>query len=108
MHRAAAPSGHLSFQKLLTSTGMNNITACFKRVCGVERFRVRGKVPILNHIFAALCSFVQKCGSPTPSSAYLWKTFTNVVAAFFVTHRCWRRLNIDQLGLAEILDYLGR
>ena len=30
-----------------------------KQVCNVERFQVRGKVPILNPIFAALCSFVQ-------------------------------------------------
>ena len=30
-----------------------------KQVCNVERFQVRGKVPILNPIFAALCRFVQ-------------------------------------------------
>ena len=29
-----------------------------KQVCNIERFQVRRKVPILNHIFAALCSYV--------------------------------------------------
>lgn len=29
-----------------------------KQVCNIERFQVRGKVQILNHIFASLCGFV--------------------------------------------------
>ena len=29
-----------------------------KPVCNIESFPVRGKVPILNHLFAALCSYV--------------------------------------------------
>jgi hypothetical protein len=29
-----------------------------KQVCNIERFQVRTKVAILNHIFACLCSFV--------------------------------------------------
>jgi hypothetical protein len=58
-----------------------------KQVCNVERFQVRDKVPILNHIFAALCSFVQLQEMQFTQAivnAYQWKTelFTNVVAAF--------------------------
>ena len=58
-----------------------------KQVCNVERFQVRGKAPILNHIFAALCSFVQLQEMRFTHfivNAYRWKTelFTNVVAAF--------------------------
>jgi len=29
-----------------------------KQVCNIESFQVRGKVPILNHLFAALCSYI--------------------------------------------------
>lgn len=29
-----------------------------KQVCNIERFQVRGKLPILNHVFAALCGYV--------------------------------------------------
>ena len=29
-----------------------------KQVCNIERFQVRTKVAILNHIFASVCSFV--------------------------------------------------
>ena len=29
-----------------------------KQICHIEHFQVRGKVPILNHVFAALCSYV--------------------------------------------------
>ena len=58
-----------------------------KQVCNIERFQVRGKVPILNHIFAALSSFValQKMQfRQTIVNAYQWKCelFTDVVAAF--------------------------
>ena len=58
-----------------------------KQVCNVERFQVRGKVPLLNHIFAALCSFVQLQEmrfAHAIVNAYQWKTqlFTQAVAAF--------------------------
>jgi len=48
---------------------------------------VRGKVPILNHVFAALCSFVQLQEMRFTNAivnAYQWKTelFSDVVAAF--------------------------
>ena len=48
---------------------------------------MRGKVPILNHIFAALCSFVplqEMRFTHAIVNAYQWKTqlFTQAVAAF--------------------------
>lgn len=58
-----------------------------KQICNIERFQVRGKVPILNHIFAALSGFValqkmQFMGAI--DNAYQWQRelFTDVVAAF--------------------------
>jgi len=58
-----------------------------KQICHIERFQVRGKVPILNHIFAALSGFValqkmQFMGAI--DNAYQWQRelFTDVVAAF--------------------------
>lgn len=58
-----------------------------KQVCNVERFQVRGKVPILNHIFAALSGFtalqkMQFVG--TIHNPYQWRRelFTDAVAAF--------------------------
>jgi len=58
-----------------------------KQVCNVERFQVRGKVPILNHIFAALSSFVELQKMQFMGdidNAYQWQRelFTEVVAAF--------------------------
>jgi hypothetical protein len=58
-----------------------------KQVCNIERFQVRGAVPILNHIFAALCSFVhlQKMQfTDAIVNAYQWRRelFTQAVAAF--------------------------
>ena len=58
-----------------------------KQVCNIERFQVRGKVPILNHIFAALCSFVQLQKMQFTHAivnAYQWKCelFSEVVATF--------------------------
>jgi hypothetical protein len=58
-----------------------------KQVCNVERFQVCSKVPILNHIFAALCSFVQLQEmrfTHAIVNAYQWKCelFAEVVAAF--------------------------
>jgi len=58
-----------------------------KQVCNIEKFQVRGKVPILNHIFAALCAYIhlqQMRFSEVISNAYAWKRdlYKNVVAAF--------------------------
>jgi Transposase DDE domain len=58
-----------------------------KQVCNVERFQVRGKVPIMNHIFAALCGFLQLQKMQflsLISNAYQWQRelFTHVVASF--------------------------
>ena len=80
--------GRLDFQKLHDQHwGVEQYHRMLKQVCNVERFQVRGRVPILNHIFAALCSFVQLQEmrfTHTIVNAYQWKTelFTNVVAAF--------------------------
>ena len=58
-----------------------------KQVCNIERFQVRGKAAILNHIFAALSSFValqEMQFRHAIINAYQWKCelFTDVVAAF--------------------------
>jgi hypothetical protein len=58
-----------------------------KQVCNIEKFQVRGKVPILNHIFAALCAYIhlqQMRFSEVISNAYAWKRdlYKDVVAAF--------------------------
>ena len=80
--------GRLDFQKLHDQHWrIEQYHRMLKQVCNVERFQVRGRVPILNHICAALCSFVQLQEmrfTHTIVNAYQWKTelFTNVVAAF--------------------------
>lgn len=61
-----------------------------KQVCNIEKFQVRGKVPILNHIFAALCSYVhlqQMQIAEVISNAYSWQRdlYKDVVAAFVRT-----------------------
>lgn len=61
-----------------------------KQVCNIERFQVRGKVPILNHIFASLCSFVhlqQMQMTDFIKNAYQWKRelYTDVIATFIQT-----------------------
>jgi hypothetical protein len=61
-----------------------------KQVCHIEKFQVRGKVPILNHIFAALCSYVhlqQMQIADVISNAYCWQRdlYKDVVAAFVRT-----------------------
>lgn len=58
-----------------------------KQVCNIERFQVRGKVPILNHIFAALCSYVylqQMQFTDLISNAYQWQRelYKDIVASF--------------------------
>jgi hypothetical protein len=52
--------GRLSLQKLHDQHwAIEQYHRLLKQVCNVERFQVRGKVPILNHIFAALNAFLQ-------------------------------------------------
>jgi hypothetical protein len=58
-----------------------------KQVCNIERFQVRSQVAILNHIFAALCSFIhlqQMQIAALISNAYQFKRelYTDVVSAF--------------------------
>lgn len=58
-----------------------------KQLCHIERFQVRGKVPILNHIFAALCSYVhlqRMQFTDLISNAYQWQRdlYKDVVASF--------------------------
>ncbi len=58
-----------------------------KQVCHIERFQVRRKVPILNHIFAALCSYVhlqRMQFTELIGHAYQWQRdlYQDVVASF--------------------------
>jgi hypothetical protein len=58
-----------------------------KQVCHIEHFQVRGKAPILNHIFAALCSYVhlqRMQFTDLISNAYQWQRelYQDVVASF--------------------------
>jgi hypothetical protein len=58
-----------------------------KQVCNIERFQVRSKVAIHNHIFASLCSFShlqQMTLTDFIANAYQWKRelFTEVIATF--------------------------
>jgi len=58
-----------------------------KQVCNIEKFQVRSKVPILNHIFAALCSYIhlqQMRFADIISNAYQWQRelYKDVVASF--------------------------
>ena len=58
-----------------------------KQVCNIEKFQVRGKVPILNHIFAALCAYIylkQMYFVDIINNAYQWqrKLYSDVIASF--------------------------
>ena len=58
-----------------------------KQVCNIERFQVRSKLAISNHIFASLCSFIQLQKmrmSQLIINAYQWRRelYANVVADF--------------------------
>ena len=58
-----------------------------KQVCNIERFQVRTHTAITNHIFAALCSFVQlqrMTATDLISNAYCWKRelYREIVANF--------------------------
>jgi hypothetical protein len=58
-----------------------------KQICHIERFQVRSKGPILNHIFAVLCGYVhlqQMQFTDFISNAYQWQRelYNEVVASF--------------------------
>ena len=58
-----------------------------KQVCPVEHFQVRGQVPIRNHIFSAICGYVQlqrMCALELISNCYRLQRdlFNDVVASF--------------------------
>lgn len=58
-----------------------------KQVCNIERFQVRSKIAIGNHIFASLCSFIQLQQmriSQLIVNAYQWRRelYSNVMADF--------------------------
>jgi hypothetical protein len=58
-----------------------------KQVCNIEKFQVRGKVSILNHLFAALCCYIhlqQMRFGDIISNAYQWQRelYKDVVASF--------------------------
>lgn len=61
-----------------------------KQVCNIERFQVRSKVAILNHIFASLCSFIHLQHMQIAAligNAYQFKRelYTDVISAFIRT-----------------------
>lgn len=58
-----------------------------KQVCCIESFQVRGKVPILNHVFAALCAYIhlqRLCITEVISHAYRLQQdlFKEIIASF--------------------------
>jgi hypothetical protein len=58
-----------------------------KQVCHIEKFQVRGRTPILNHIVAALCGYIhlqQMQFDEFISNAYRWQKdlYKDVVATF--------------------------
>jgi len=58
-----------------------------KQACNIEKFQVRGRTPILNHIFAALCGYVylqQMRFADLIENAYQWRRdlYQDVVAVF--------------------------
>ena len=58
-----------------------------KQVCNIERFQVRSKQAIGNHIFASLCSFIQLQKMRVTQmidNAYKWRRelYSEVVADF--------------------------
>ncbi len=58
-----------------------------KQVCNIEKFQVRGKLPILNHIFSALCGYIylqQMQITEVIGNAYRWQRdlYKDVVATF--------------------------
>lgn len=58
-----------------------------KQVCHIEKFQVRRKVPILNHLFAALCSYLylqQMQFTDIICNVYQWQRglYKDVVASF--------------------------
>lgn len=70
-----------------------------KQVCNIERFQVRGKGAICNHIFASLCSFIQLQQMRVAqliANAYQWRRdlYSEVVADFI-------------RGFSPTVDYLN-
>lgn len=58
-----------------------------KQVCNIERFQVRTRIAIMNHIFAALCCFIQLQEMKVMqliANVYQWKRalYVDVIAAF--------------------------
>ncbi|MFI3188504.1 MAG: transposase, partial [Methylococcales bacterium] len=58
-----------------------------KQVCNIENFQVRGKQAIKNHLFAAICGYVQlqrltSMQSITDCYQVRRELFTNVVKSF--------------------------
>lgn len=58
-----------------------------KQVCRIERFQGRGKGPILNHLFAALCGYIhlqQRQFTDLITNAYPWQRqlYNDLIAAF--------------------------
>lgn len=58
-----------------------------KQVCNIEHFQVRGKTPILNHIFAAICGYVhlqRLCALDVIANCYRLQCdlFQEVIASF--------------------------
>ncbi len=83
-----APFGKADFQSLHDQHWkIEQYHRMIKQVCNIERFQVRGGVPIRNHIFAALCSYVhlqQMRLDEAMDSIYRWQRdlFKEVVGKF--------------------------
>jgi hypothetical protein len=80
--------GHNQFQNLHDQHWqIEQYHRMLKQVCNIERFQVRGKTAICNHIFASLCSFVQLQQmrfSQLINNAYQWNRnlYSKVIADF--------------------------
>ena len=84
------------FQKLHDQHWQTEQYHCMiKQVCHIEKFQVRGKVPICNHLFTALCSYVylqQMRLADMIRNAYQWQhgPYQEVAASFvksFMLHK---------------------
>lgn len=80
--------GHREFEKVHDQHWrIEQYHRMIKQVCHIEQFQVRGKGPILNHLFAALCSYVhlqQMQFTDLINNAYQWQRdlYKDVVASF--------------------------
>jgi len=70
-----------------------------KQVCHAEHFQVRGQIPIRNHIFAAICGYVQlqrMCAMDLLSNCYrLQRNLFNDVMASFIKSIMSSMENLD-------------